>query len=302
MDVIRHNSVINNNAILKSSNIPLDADGYPTWSAGTYTRGQRVVEGIQIYEVVADSTTDQPTVGEVKEVKTWVRVSYINRFRMFEPNTSTLSSSNTGTITTTLNYGSALVSAIAFFGLVGESINVKMIDSTEGTVYDETLTLSDALVDNWFDWFFAPYEIVMDVVFVDLPPYLNADIIVTITGITGATTTECAYVNAGEIVSLGQALDNTRTGIIDFSVREADAFGVFNIVERKKTKRASFEVKLPTDRTAFVQRFLEENSTIPCVFIGETSLETTILAGYYRTFDITLQKVFSDLTIDVEGV
>ena len=179
------------------------------WTAGTYTTGTQRYEGVTLYEVVASpSTTDQPSVGAAKDVPTWKVVGAINRYKMFD-NVISSQSTRSGTIVVTID-PNQVVNAAAFFGLVGNTVNVVMTDPVEGVVYNQTKTLQDnILITDWYAYFFEGIYQLTDAVFTDLPSYLNATITATIDA--GASSAAC-----GEMVIGRQALalDRTFAGLV----------------------------------------------------------------------------------------
>jgi len=104
--------------LLTSSNIPMpDATaGEIEWTADTYPTGtRRIMSSTRLlYEVVAvPHTNDQPDVGAAKAVPTWVVVSYVNRYKMFDQVNSSQSTHAAPVvveITSPKGFNSALVS------------------------------------------------------------------------------------------------------------------------------------------------------------------------------------------------
>lgn len=303
MDLIRGYQVIEKNA--ESGDIALTSNiatgDYANWTAGTYVLGDRAVEGITIYEVVATSTTDQPTVGMVKDVPTWVRVGFINKYRMFELNTGTYTSDATS-IEVEIDYGARVTNAVGLFKLQGFDVQVVVTDDVEGVVYDETVEIVDYYVSDWYAYFFDDYEYVEDLVFLDLPAYEGATLSVTVSA-NGATEARCGVLCAGNLKNIGYAEYGAKIGTIDYSVREVDDFGNYNILERKKVKSVTFPVAVETNRVADVQKLLNSLSTIPTVYIGDDAMEATIVIGYFRTWDINISSpTISEMEIEIEGV
>lgn len=283
---------------LTSSNVAITET---LWTAGTYTTGTQRYEGTTLYQVIATpSTTDQPSVGAVAAVPTWKVVSAIGRYKMFDSVIST-QSTRTGTIVVTVTPGQ-IVNAAAFFGLSGNTINVKMTDPVEGIVYNQTKTLQDnTLISDWYAYFFESIYPLTDEVFTDLPSYLNAAITVTIDA--GAATAKCGEMVIGRQSTLGVANFGTSISIQDYSIKTTDDYGNIVVQERAYTKRADYDVTVETDRVAVVQKLLADIRTTPTVFIGEEDKPETVVYGFYKSFNIVISTPsISDCSIEVEGL
>lgn len=283
---------------LTSSNVTITETA---WTAGTYTTGTQRYVGTTLYEVIASpSTTDNPTVGVTLATPTWKVVGAINRYKMFDSIISS-QTTRTGTIVVTVTPG-AIVNAVAFFGLSGNTINVTMSDPTEGTVYNETKTLQDnTLIADWYAYFFEAIYPKSDAVFADLPSYLNASITVTIDA--GAGTAACGEMVMGRQRTLGVSNFGTSVSIQDYSRKSTDDYGNVIIEERAFTKRADYDVTVETSRVATVQKTLADIRTTPTVFIGEEDRPETVVYGFYRSFNIVLSTpTLSDCSIEVEGL
>lgn len=165
---------------LVSSNVP-EAD-YPAWSsAATYAIGNRIILDHQVWEAVAAVSAGIKPGAEVIDndhPAKWQVMGATNRWRMFDDKLESLTS-NPGTISVTIRPG-AVVNAIALFNLAGKSVTVQMVDPLEGVVYSKTVTLVDAAVTNWHEWFFEPIGIKTDLVLLDLLAYGSANVVVTI--------------------------------------------------------------------------------------------------------------------------
>lgn len=294
MDVVKPITITES---ILTSNVP--TGDYPTWVAGTYNAGDRVVQNLIIYQATT-TTTDEPEVGVTLEVPTWVKYGYINRWRMFEPNTASITSNPT-TIDVSVQL-SQVATGIALFGVGAVTFTITVTDPVEGVVYLRDVSTADYFVNNWFDYFFKPYEQFVDFVFTDLPPYPNASVNIVFTNITGVNA-ECAFLGLGYKVNLGTTLHDTSLGTIDYSTLEADIFGNYNIIERKKSKTVDYKVLVGSERTGTIQRYLNSVSTTPVVFIGTSDREPTIVLGYHRDWKINYDnRVTSLLTMTVEGV
>jgi hypothetical protein len=271
------------------------------WTAGTYNTGVQRYVGTTIYEVVATpSTTDEPTAGAVKDPPSWVAVGSINRFKMFDFSIGQ-ATTRASPIEVTVTPGE-VVNAVALFEVTGAStVQVEMVDPTDGTVYDETRTLADytGIID-WYSYFFNPYQLDVDAVFLDLPAYVNAAITITITGSTNVSVGECIL---GRQRIFGSTAIGTSLGIEDFSRKERDAFGNFEIVERRFAKLGNFDILLQNNEVNAMFRTLADQRAKPALYIGGDNFAETYVLGFFRDFTILRTgPVTSELSIEVEGI
>jgi hypothetical protein len=271
------------------------------WTAGTYTTGTQRYEGITLYEVIASpSTTDQPSVGAALTVPTWKVIGAINRYKMFD-NVISTQTSRTGTIVVTV-LPAQVTNAVAFFGLVGNTINVTMTDPIEGSVYNQTKSLQDnTFITDWYAYFFEGFYQKEDAVFADLPSYTNASITVTIDA--GASTAKCGEMVMGRQQTLGVSNFGTSVSIQDYSIKTTDDFGNVVIQQRGFAKRADYDVTVETPLVSAVQKLLADIRTTPTVFIGEDDKPETVVYGFYKQFNIVISTPsISDCSIEVEGL
>jgi len=279
------------------SNVP--EDDAPVWVAGTYGQGDRVIQNHHVYEVLAETTTDSPTAGVAKSPPTWLNLGATNRWRMFDDKVGSLTE-KTGSIAVELQPGT-VINSVALFNLLGRSATVTLTDPVDGIVYQRTVSLVDAGVTNWYEWFFAPIGRQTDFVLLDLPAYGTATLSVVIDNAAG--TAACGHLVMGRQAEIGVALYGSGVGITDYSRKEADAFGNAIVVERSFSKRAEFDVMVDTPQIGRVQRLLAGIRAQPVVWIGAESYESTVLFGYYRDFSISISgPSVSDATITVEGL
>nr|WP_315415754.1 hypothetical protein [uncultured Pseudomonas sp.] len=288
-------------AKLISSNVP-ETD-YPAWSvSATYAMGDRVLLDHHIYEALASVAAGVKPGAEVVDKDhpaKWQDRGMDNRWRMFDDKVESLTT-NPGTIEVRIRPG-AVINSMALFNLQGKSVTITMIDPVEGEVYRKTLSLVDAGVTNWYDWFFEPIGKRTDVVVLDMPPYGSADIVLIIDA--GAEVAAIGHTVIGAVKRIGTALYGTSVGINDYSRKSTDEFGNTIVIQRSFSNRAEFDVILDTSEVTRVRRLLAELRATPVVWIGEESYEATILFGFYKDFQIVFSgPTVSDCSITVEGV
>lgn len=288
-------------AKLISSNVP-ETD-FATWvSTATYTIDTKVIWNHHIYQalaaVPAGVTPGAEVVTDASPAK-WLDLGSTNRWRMFDNKVESLTT-NPGTITVTIKPG-AVVNSLALFNLQGKSVTVTMVDPIEGEVYRKVVSLVDAAVTNWFDWFFEPVGRRTDLVVLDMPAYGSANIVVSIDA--GPEVAAAGHLVLGAVKQIGTALYGSSVGINDYSRKTTDDFGNTVVIQRSFSNRADFDVELGTSEVTRVRRLLAELRATPVVWIGEETYEATILFGFYKDFQIVFSgPTVSDCSITVEGV
>lgn len=115
-----------------TSSIAIDADSSEygalwqgEWSAGTYALGDVVYKGIELYESLIASNSADPEVGEIADPPSWLNLGYINRWRMFDEYTNTVSS-DTSSIEIILSVDE--IDHVAFFNMSADNLLVEMLD------------------------------------------------------------------------------------------------------------------------------------------------------------------------------
>jgi len=266
-----------------TSSVPLSET---EWSAGTHNLGEQRRVGLDLYQVLVSSTTDEPTAGAVADPPTWGLLGKVNRWRMFDGSTLD-QTTNADEITVAITPGS-IVNAVVFNRLGGGGeIRVWMEDPTDGVVFDETVSC------------FEPFQQRFDLAFLNLPPYGAATINAEIT----ATNAACAEMSIGFVREIALTLNGTSVGTVRFGVRRTDAFGRTTFVRRQSVKRVNFEVIGPTASIDRFVRILDNERDQPAVFIGSELYDSLIVFGAYQDFEKTFSgPAYSDGTIRVEGL
>lgn len=284
-------------AILTSSNVP-ETD-YAAWDVATaYAVGDRRMYNHRNYESMVAHTGANPET-DASDPPKWLDLGATNRWRMFDDRVGSLTE-QAGSIAVELQPGT-VINSVALFNLLGRSATVTLTDPVDGIVYQRTVSLVDAGVTDWYEWYFAPIGRQTDFVLLDLPAYGTATLSVTVDN--ASDTAACGHLVMGRQADIGVALYGSGVGITDYSRKEADAFGNSMVVERSFSKRAEFDVMVETHQISRVQRLLAGIRAQPVVWIGAEGYESTVLFGYYRDFSISISgPSASDATITVEGL
>jgi len=82
-----------------------------------------------------------------------------------------------------------------------------------------------------------------------------------------------------------------------------DAFGNASVTERAYADRADYQIVLLDGDEHSTKKELAAVRATACVYVGDASRKTTIVYGYYKSFDCVLARVgISDWNLEVEGL
>ena len=285
--------------ILHSSTVP--ENDYAEWAAGTaYSVGQKVIRLTthKIYEALASTTGDTPETSPTK----WLDLGATNRWKMFDQKVGTRTSA-TSTITVEFTVGQ-VVPAVALLELDAREVTVTVTDAVDGIVYSRTQELQGLLVaSDWWHYFFDPFVRRSSVIFNDLPSYRNATVKVEIVG--GALeTVECGVCIIGQVYQFAEAVRyGARAGIQDYSRKETDDWGNYEVVERAFAKRANWNLLISNTDVDLYQTTLASLRATPAVYIGGDNYDATFVYGFYKDFDIVISyPKFAECSIELEGL
>lgn len=297
MKIVRPVQVNDDN--LNSTNIP-ETD-YAVWNSGTsYVVGDRVivVATHKIYEALTSSSGSYPPNSLTGTTPAWLEVGATNAWKMFDSKYSS-QTSGTGSIIISLSPGG--INTIGLLGLDANEVTIVMMDgATE--VYNKTISLIIDEFGDWYEYFFNPFETKADVALTDIPYYINGEITITISsGISSPV--KCGLCIVGFYTKLGETLWGSQAGIIDYSRKEIDIFGDFNILQRGYSKKLSADIFVENSRVGYITNLLAQYRTTPALWIGHEDYESTIIYGYYKDFSTVLQSpAGSSCAIEIEGL
>lgn len=286
-------------AMLVSTDVP-EAD-YPAWAAGTtYAEGDRVivVADHKVYQSVIAGNVGKPP---ATSPTAWAEVSATNRWKAFDRSVST-QTAKASSISYRLKPGQA-ITTLSALNLKGcNSMRVRVVDVTYGTVYDRTENLAGVPVAaDWWEWYFGEKRTPTQALFSDLPSFPAADVLIDFTG-TAELAVGVILLGNVKKFSMGVRM-GARVGIQDYSRKERNDFGDVLLVERAFAKRASFSLLLKSAEVDQFAKFLASVRATPCLWIGSSRFESTTVYGFYKSFDIVLSYFdFADCELDLEGL
>lgn len=277
---------------------PLE-DSAVAWVAGSWPQGSRVRYQHQVYQAgaaVNDAVPppDNPTL--------WIKVGPTNTWALFNGRTSQSSKFN-ATASYRFRFGQA-VDAVSAIGLVDvQSIRVRVVDPTYGTVYDKALTVGLAPeTADWWEWHFGEWTPTGALgLFTGLPAYPQADVLVDFTGTTQMEVGNLILGNAkewGHGVQMGASV-----GIQDFSKKTLDEFGNRVLVECTYIGWADMSVPIRRGEITAIKNYMARNRARPILFLGSQDIEALNVFGIAKDWSVSIEYFdYSMFAIQLEEV
>jgi hypothetical protein len=286
-------------AAFVSSNIP-ETD-YAAYSALTnYALGNRIISitanSHLIYESLANGNLGNP----LSDTTKWLLVGNTNRWKPFDNSVQSQAS-----MPDIMEYELVIderMDSVVFLNVSAATARIQMTDAIDGVVYDETYNLvSTSGINDWYAYFFEPIVRLTDLAVTDLSPYVNSTINITLED-SGNDVLLGALI-MGLQRNVGKTLYGAKVGITDYSVKTQDSFGNYEVLQRSYRKRSEMTVSIQSALVDELQIILAGLRAIPSVYIGTSTYSSTVIFGFFRDFDVTIEyPTHSLLTINLEGL
>jgi hypothetical protein len=285
-------------ANMVSSNVP-ETDHAAWSSATTYALADRVIRNHRVYESVQAGNTNHDPLTDATSTW-WLNVSATNRWKAFDGGLSD-PVMQVGDIVYTLSF-SKTADCVAIFGLDAAEVQLKVTDPVEGVIHDQTYPLisSEEVHDGW-TYCFAPFTFSTDLMVRSLPIYSGCDLEVTVSS-TGAT--KVGEILIGDDHYIGKTLVDTAIGLQDYSVKERDAWGAMQIVERGFTRTVDYRFAFDTTDARRIQRIMSRIRARVAVFSGGDGADQygVTIPGFYKDFSVPLTTNVSFGSLEVESL
>lgn len=285
-------------AMLVSSSVA--EDDHAAWDSGTtYAAGDRVIQSHLIWESLQGSNTNHDPDTDASDPPYWLEVSSTNRWRMFD---QTVNSTTSASLQITVDVQPGPINAVGLVELAGTTATVELLDGSD-VVYTETQSIDQTPIANWYAYFYEPYATAGALLFEGIPSYLTGTVRITI---DGDSTVECGSAVIGTLYDLGRTLNGVSAGIVDYSRKSTNDFGVTSIVQRAYAKRATAKLMLDNADLARVYALLAAVRATPCLWIGDDDTDTfapLVILGWYRDFQIDIAyRSSSYCNLEIEGM
>lgn len=278
-------------AQLVSASVP-ETD-HAEWAIGTtYALAARVIKSHRIYESaqagnIGHDPSSSPT--------WWVDVGPTNRWAMLDKTVGSATQA-AGLIEMTVAPG--IVNSIALLDVTAAQVQITMFDGAT-QVYDRTVSMTDATpVRSWYQYFTAPIRPRTTLILEDLPFYGSATVRIRITG-PGAVA--CGTLVLGSRVELGKVRQGAKIGIVDYSKKTTDDFGVTSVVERSYARRLTVDLVSSVAQLDYITDSLTSVRATPVVWIADDRRKSLAVYGFVRDWGVVVayaSTLESSLTIE----
>lgn len=279
MQIITPNTI--NDANLISSSV-LEAD-YAAYSTTTnYLIGDTVIYIATnvhwiIRSLVNDNLGNIPT-GLNTDTK-WVKVSETNRWKMFDlKHTSQTIDANSITV---IVANTGMTNGLYLGNIEASSLVINGVDQYDAVIYSQTFSLVDNgnVYDPW-TYFFAPLLYKSDFVVSDLPPYMLTKYTVTISR-TDANV-KCGTMLFGQVVNFGDTNYGMTSGLLDYSIKQANEFGDYVLTQRAYSKTLNIAVRVTKGQTDPLMAYAIRYRATPIVIIGSIDYTMSYVFGFFK--------------------
>ena len=225
----------------------------------------------------------------------WSRVDATNRWRMHDSKVTT-QTSNLDSITNTYRL-KTVTDSITFLKINAATVRVKVTENIGSTVVYDTTKTTEAHSD-----ITGQTERFDSVLFNDLPSdQSDVDIEITLTA-TGETVF-CGACVMGKRLPYGGTEYGLKLDMQDFSVKDRDDFGNYDILERDFSKTIQLIAIIQNSDLPVLFAKLNEFRAKPIVYIGATTFSVTIVFGFFADYSIEIPyKNESLISFEVEGL
>ena len=221
----------------------------------------------------------------------WTDVGPTNRFKAFDllRNSRTVAASP---FTFTLTPGTG-VDAIGFSGISADQITISFSSTLGGGVVRETtMETVRRPVTNWYEWVTAPYYRVGVAADLEIPPYPDIEIEITLTSESG--TVELGGVVMGLKSRLGTAVIGSEIDAQNFSPIERDAYGNARMIPQRNTPVVRQTVWCEAVDVNRLNNTKNQLAGVPAywIFLSDPThpyFEILVLVGPYSRWTIPLE-------------
>ncbi len=245
----------------------------------THRRYMRIVPG---------AGTTPPSADTVN----WKDIGPTNKFAMFDTlrNTKT---THAGPLTVVIKPGQR-TRALALMGTVATSATVSVVSGGVERYPTTTRSLTYRHTMSWSDYFLGTFRLRPALLLIDLPPYSNAEITVTLVNSNSADV-QCGALCIGTPVNVGRAQYDAVSRADNYSEVERDTFGNAKLIQRRSVPITDQVTRISKDRVDSLYELRIDANTVPCVW---SALDDRSTDGYFNAFLIL--GVYKEFTINAD--
>lgn len=291
-------------AILDSSTVPEPDTGEVIYDAGDapYSLGDRVIVDHWLYEsLTADNNAVPPSQTNSAE---WLFRGASNRWKPFDLKRNDTSLGDSPYVLEFIP--TERIAAVALAGLVGNTVQLEIINVSAETVYDETTTISVRTVVDTLTYLFEPFRQLQKTAFLDLPMGLTgATYRITIEG-TGQV--GLSAIGLGPVTEIGPVQYGAVDDALNFSKVLRDRDGNATFTPGRVVPTLLSTAIADKARTPSIRALRERTPATPVFWIGLDDSQgayygSLFLLGAWTRFAIPIENPgHNPINIEVENI
>lgn len=290
-------------SMIVSTTVP--EDDHPEWNPATAyvleDRCIRTVPGVhRIFERLIAGTTATPP---EEDAINWADVSATNRHKMFDMYEDTVTLADSPL---TIVLAPGRITGLALLRLNADTLTVTETSGATTVYNPPTQNLDASIVRNWRDYFFAPKRQIDVVTKLDVPPYTNGVVTITLTKATGQI--QLGKLVVGTATELGETQFRPRVRRLQLSRIERGPFGNLKTKRLRSIPQVSASIVTPVALVRQADAVLDDLRATPAVWIlvrnqaNEYAKMLTML-GLCMDSDINPESAKEAITnLQIEGV
>ena len=261
----------------------------PEWDiATTYAAGDEVIvaEFHRVYVSAIDSNLGTKPL-EGGDPAVWILKGATNKWAAFDDFVA-----NRTTNADLIEYEftvTDVVTGIAFFGLVADSIDITVTDGVTTQNLTADLLSLDHINGSWWAWFTGGRPRVQEYAFVNLAYFGTGTMITVSINRTGGTA-QVGQIVLGEVQDIGVLETQPEIDKQSFSRYTEDEFGNISVTRRLPAKITRMTVFKKSSNVRFTEQILDRALDTFTVYVGtERSEAGLILFGVLRSAPIVIE-------------
>lgn len=286
-------------AMITSSTAVVHSSTEADWSSGaSYTKGAVVYRpslGRRFENQIPGINPNPPE----DDSDRWYDLGATDQMAMFDGETSTQSIADS-TLTVVLRPGA--FNALFLAGLDGTSLSILVKDQPGGTaVYTYSGTLEGSQPDDYWEYFFSPFEPQTDFFVNGLVPYVSCEVTITVSN--PGLIARCGMAALGDEVVVATTLSGVEVTPKSYSRIVADSRGATSIKKGKSARDMTVNGLLDMSEFTAVNDALTRVLDVPIVVIATS----TVALSAMRVFGLVNGRLIENgqkasLNLTVQGM
>lgn len=269
------------------------------WAIGTtYAEGAQVLnaDGTRIFTSLQAANTGHA----LTDADWWFDAAPANRWAMFDTINGTVTTGATG-LDVSVRVSSR-VDTVALLNVQAASVHVTITDDYDEVLFDETFSMVEMSgVTDYYLWATEPIVRKTDL-FVVLPQLYSSPTIRVEMEADGDPVSVGTFL-CGQSKTIGETALGASVGITDYSRKEVDEFGNYQLVERSFARKGSFNVLVEPEMVDEVYRILSGYRATPVLYNASDEYRSTFIFGIFRDFNAVIeQPTATFLSLEIEGL